>query len=271
MRQLMWTGERAMPENFKSKEEYIIYLECLFMYDFVKNKIPKNSIVLDVGCGEGYGVNLLSKNVTKIIGLDIDKNIIAHASKKYGKNCIYKLYDGKKIPYKANTFDAVIFLQVIEHINDDKNHIAEIYRVLKNNGIFILTTPNGARLKPGQKPWNRFHIREYLSNELESLLKSQFSNVKVWGVIGNKEIQKIEKERTKQALKIIAFDPLNLRTSKLIFEPLKILFVEILKKIVRNPLSKLDRDFINRHSIKDFHVMKTNIRESLFLLGICKK
>jgi len=266
------TGERVIPEKFESKEEYLIYLRHLFAYEFAKDKIPQNSFILEVGCGEGYGTNLLSQNVAKIIGLDVDKNTIAYASKKYeSENCVFRVYDGVKIPFEDNTFDAVISFQVIEHIQDDINYILEIYRVLKRDGFFFLTTPNRTyRLKPGQKPWNRFHIREYYPYELKNLLKNRFSDVKVWGIRGNEEVQRIEIERVKQGLSIVSFDPFNLR--KLIPEPLKPLIIKILRKIThRNQRSKNDRGFLTKYSLKNFYIIEDNIRDSLDLLGICKK
>ena len=266
------TGERIIPEKFESREEYLIYLRHLFAYKFAKDNISKNSFVLEVGCGEGYGTNLLSQNAVKIIGVDVDRNTIAHASKKYGtENCIFRVYDGARIPYEDNTFDAVISFQVIEHVYDDINFVSEIYRVLKRNGVFILTTPNRTfRLKPGQKPWCRFHIREYYPHELENVLKTKFLDVKVWGIRGNEEVQRIEIERVKQALNIISLDPLNLR--KLIPEPLKPKIIRILRRITRrNQRSENDKNYLNKYSLKDFYIIKNNVRDSLDLLGICKK
>ncbi len=265
-------GERIIPEKFESKEEYLIYLRHLFAYEFAKDKFSDNSYVLEVGCGEGYGTSLLSQNGVNIIGLDVDKNTIEHGSNKYGsENCIFRVYDGVNIPYENDTFDTVISFQVIEHIQDDINYVSEIYRVLKRNGFFILTTPNRTyRLKSGQKPWNRFHIREYYPDELENILKNKFLDVKVWGIRGNEEVQKIEIERVKQGISIISFNPLNLR--KLIPEPLKPVIIKILRRIThRNHRSKNDRDFLNKYGLKDYYAIKSNVRESLDLLGICKK
>jgi len=265
-------GGRVIPESCDSKEEYLMYLRHLFAYQFAKDMIPQNGFVLEVGCGEGYGTNLLSQHAGKIIGLDVDENTIAHASKKYhSENCIFEVYDGVRIPYNDNTFDAVISFQVIEHLQNDISYISEICRVLKVNGFLILTTPNRTcRLKSGQKPWNRFHVREYAPHELDHVLKSKFSDVKVWGIRGNEEVQEIEMERVRQVLKIVSFDYFNLR--KLIPEPLKPVVIKVLRKIVRrNQKSNNDGDFLNRYSLKDFFVVKNNVRDSLDLLGICRK
>ena len=261
-------GERIIPEEFKSKEEYLLYLRHLFAYEFAKERIPEKAFVLEVGCGEGYGTKLLSQSVGKIIGLDVDKNTIAHSSVKYGaENCFFRTYDGVKIPYEDSTFDTVVSFQVIEHIEDDANYVSEIYRVLKGNGTLILTTPNRTnRLKPGQKPWNKFHIREYYPEELEKILNNKFYDVKIWGIRGNDEVQRIEMERLKRHISIISTDPLNLR--KLIPKPLK----NLLRRINHSEhTTNNDEELLNKYDIKNFYLIKSDVRESLDLLGICKK
>jgi len=266
------TGERIIPEEFVSKDEFLQYLRHLYAYEFAKDNIPKTGLILDLGCGEGYGTSLLSRNVERIIGLDVDKDTIAHASREYGaENCIFKAFDGVKIPYGDDTIDAAVSFQVIEHIQDDENYVLEIYRVLKKNGIFILTTPNRTyRLKPGQKPWNRFHVREYYPEELESILKSVFSDVNVWGIRGTDEVQRLEIERVKRNLKAVSFDPLNLR--KLIPEALIPAIIEIRERITgANRKRKNDNESLKKYSLKDFYVIKDNVRDSLDLLGVCRK
>jgi SAM-dependent methyltransferase len=266
------TTERLIPGNFGSKEEYLLYLRHLYAYQIATEKISKNSFVMEVGSGEGYGTSMLSKNFLKITGLDVDKNEIDHAQKKYGsENCVFKLYDGHRIPFDDHTFDAVVSFQVIEHIQDDENFISEIYRVLKSDGVFIVTTPNKTlRLKPGQKPWNKFHVREYYPGELEVVLKSKFSDVKVWGVFGNEEVQKIEIARVKRGLSLISFDPLNLR--KLIPDRIKLKIYNMLTEISKGKRELKDgKDFLERYSMNDFSVSERNVNDSLDLLAVLKK
>ncbi len=272
---ILKTGERIIPEQFESKEEYLLYLRHLFAYEFAKDNISKNSFVLEVGCGEGYGTSLISQNVKKIIGLDIDRNTIAHALKKYGaENCVFRIYDGVKIPYEDNYFDAVISFQAIEHIRDDINYISEIYRVLKRNGIFIITTPNKTyRLSLYQKPWNKFHIREYYPHELKNILKNKFSDIKMYGIYGSEEVQLIEIERVKkikQDISIRSLIPKNFK--KLIPVQVKSVIIEILMRITQiDKSNKNDMDILNKYNLMDCYMIKNNLKNSLDLLGICKK
>lgn len=264
-------GERIIPGDFKSRDEYVLYLRHLFAYEFAKGIINENNKVLEVGSGEGYGTNLLSKKVSEITGLDVSDVIIEHANNRYGrKNCIFILFDGNIIPYADNTFDAVISFQVIEHVPNDTNYLKEIYRVLKKEGIYIVTTPNRIhRLRPGQKPWNKFHLREYYPFEFEKLLKSHFSEVTVFGIRGNDEIQRLEIERVGQSF------------LKYIFSILKNSLPESMKNIIKKVLynfKKVDEQekvengkFLNKYNLSDYYVIEEDIDISLDLLALCKK
>ncbi len=251
------TGERIIPEYYlRSKEEYLVYLRHLFAYEFAKTKLSKENYVLEIGCGEGYGTNILSQQVSNIIGLDVCEDTIGYASEKYkSNNLLFEKYDGIKLPYPDETFDVVISFQVIEHIPDDLNYISEIYRVLKKGGIFICTTVN----KNGEKLSTPFHVREYHPHDLENILKTKFSDVLLWGIRGDIEIQKIEEKRIKRGI---------IRTS---FDIFKKFIPKPIKRIIRN-LKYSNKDFTNKYNSKNYYIITEDIENcSLDLLGICKK
>lgn len=269
-RQIIKTGERILPERIESEEEYAIYLRHLFAYEFAKDLVPKDGYILEVGCGEGYGVSLLSQKVRKIVGLDVDKKTVSCALSKYEtRNASFQLYAGKDIPYEDATFDGVVSFQVVEHIKNDVNYIAEIFRVLKKGGIFIVSTPNkSCRLRPNQKPWNRFHIREYNPFELESLLRTKFSDVKIFGLKGNEEINKAELKRIKRNLRIISFDPLNIR--RLIPISIEARILRVMRRIVKGR-NKTKIGFGMKYSINDFSLAAEDVEHGLDLIGVGRK
>lgn len=200
--------------------------------------------------------------------MDVEKEIIEHASKKYqSKNCSFELYAGSKIPYKDNTFDAVISFQVIEHIQNDSNYISEVYRVLKKGGVFFATTPNKMyRIKPGQKVWNRYHIREYTPNELKEILKTKFLNIEVFGIQGCEEVQKIELKRARLFSTIFSLDIFNLRN--FVTPSFEVFLERLIYKILQ---IKNKSDFLQKYSLNNFHIERTAIGESLDLLSLAKK
>jgi ubiquinone/menaquinone biosynthesis C-methylase UbiE len=262
------TGERVIPGEVHSEEEYLMYLRHVIAYEFALTKLSSEDNLLEVGCGEGYGTKMISSNVKKIVGLDVDSDLIVYASEKYSsENCIYQYYDGKKIPFDNNTFDAAISFQVIEHIDDDRNYISEINRVLKPPGIFILTTPNRlTRLKDRQRPYNKYHVREYSPQQLEQLLMIFYSKVTVLGIQAKKDIREFEFKRIARIQRKISMDPLNLRS----------LIPDVIKKILERMLSKKDSkrneiNFQNKYSLEDYFIVKENIEHCLDLLCICEK
>lgn len=263
------TGERMIPNNFQSNEELITYLRHLVVYKYAKKKIKKNHLVVEVGSGEGYGTNLISSCCKQIVGLDVDKNTIIHSSKKYrAKNIKFIKYNGKKIPLDKKTYDVALSFQVIEHVIDDNLYLKEIHKVLKNNGFLLLTTPNKTyRLKPNQKPWNRFHVREYYPNELKILLKKYYSSVELFGIFGNETIQQIEMKRLNNFQNLLKIDPLSLRNY--IPENFKPKIINLLKIIFHSNLyNKKNNEFIKKYSIKDFYIDKKKRKSKFRLISL---
>lgn len=114
---------------------------------------PKD-IVLDAGCGSGNISFYLAGKVSKVVGLDINKEAISFAGEQAKKlkltNATFKVVDLKKIPFKENYFTKVILFEVVEHLSeiDYQKILFEIYRVMKRGGLLYLTTPNKISLWP---------------------------------------------------------------------------------------------------------------------------
>lgn len=242
------TGERIRPDAAESVEDYLLYTRHVFAYEVARPFISGTSVVLDLGCGEGYGTHRLSHSVRRVVGLDVDPTTVAHAAQHYGSTrCAFRVYDGVTIPAEANAFDGVVSFQVIEHLHDDRQYLSEVYRVLKPGGVFLLTTPNRLhRLKPGQQPRNRFHVREYHPDEFAALLHGQFPESAVWGIRGTDEVQRIELDRV---------NPQTL--------------VRMFNKVVRRQSLKHGDGL--RYGLQDFFVIQEQVSESLDLLGVCRK
>ena len=263
------TWERIDPANFVNKEQYLIYLRFQKAYDFVKRETSPKSLILDSGCGEGYGSKILSEK-GKVTGIDVDEDVIKKANEKYSsKKCNFQVYDGYKLPFKKNSFNYVVSFQVIEHIADVKNYLSEIKRVLKKNGKLIITTPNREyRLREGQKPWNPFHKTEYSSEQLKKILEIYFDKVEMLGIKGNNEIQNIEQKRVSLGKNISFYDPLRIRN--LIPLDMKMFLLKLKKKVL-NKEKFNSKNFLNLYSIEDFYLVSDNLNKSLDLLAICKK
>lgn len=94
--------------------------------------------ILDFGCGNGAQTAYFLTDDNRVVGLDVEHERLTQASPKIEK----VLYDGRLIPFPSETFDIVISFEVLEHTEDDRKSVEEVYRVLKRGGRFILSVPN---------------------------------------------------------------------------------------------------------------------------------
>ncbi len=97
--------------------------------------------ILEIGCSAGYFTKYLSSIGRKVYGIDINSEHIADAAGRY-PSIQFQVADASKLPFKSESFDSVIMLEVIEHVGDEEQTIAEIHRVLKPSGKLLISTPN---------------------------------------------------------------------------------------------------------------------------------
>ena len=95
------TVERIHPEYFLSKEKYLLLLRHIFAYEYVIDRISNNDRVLEIGFGNGYGTGMLADKAARIDALDINAEMVAHASQAYPlPNGAFTHYDGHHLPFE---------------------------------------------------------------------------------------------------------------------------------------------------------------------------
>lgn len=105
----------------------------------------QNLRVLDVGCGGGFTCEFLSHRDAIVSGIDQSEQCIAIAKEHAKQNQLAIDYQhglAEKLPYLDHAFDAVVCVDVLEHVADVEQTVLEIYRVLKPGGIFCFDTIN---------------------------------------------------------------------------------------------------------------------------------
>jgi SAM-dependent methyltransferase len=184
-----------------------------YAYGLVAEFARPDTRLLDVGFGEGYGSVLALPRVGTYVGVEVDHDAVAHASGTYADpRASFQHYDGVRLPFTEASFDLVTCFQVIEHVRDVEPFLREISRVTVPSGTVILVTPNrNHRLDDGEKPWNRYHVREFNPQELESIVRTVFPEVEIYGVHGSPAMDEIEKSRVARARKLARLDPFGLR------------------------------------------------------------
>lgn len=202
------TAERIIPEGSASVEERSLLRRHQFAYESALEYIPAGATVAEVGCGAGYGAEILLRKAGRYLGTDLDPETLARAAARYGSS---------RCEFIASLPDAaaevVVSFQVIEHVADPDAFLRELWRIAKSGGTILLTTPNRrGRVDDGKRPWNRFHRREYTKEELAVLLEQHpFRAVLIKGIRGDAATEACERARLRQARHFAALDPLNLR------------------------------------------------------------
>ena len=165
-----------IPEHNTGQE---IYLEHMTRYVF-SSQFVKDKVVLDIACGSGYGTDYLLKvGARKVIGADISEETIDYCKNKYsGKDIEFLVGGVEKIPVEDNCVDVIVSFETIEHVNETAQiqFLCEAKRVLKPDGIFVVSTPNSWVYIKG----NPFHVKELDPKEFGHLLKENFKNVEIF-------------------------------------------------------------------------------------------
>lgn len=147
----------------------------LIFYLFLKYKIKKDFKILDFGCGSGFLAGELQKRGYDASGVDQSDEAIEFGKNKGIKNL--SVYKGNNLNFPVSSFDIVLALDVIEHIENDGHAVQDIERVLKPGGIIIITVPAYQWLWGVQDDISH-HYRRYTIGSLAKVLEAN-SNLKV--------------------------------------------------------------------------------------------
>jgi ubiquinone/menaquinone biosynthesis C-methylase UbiE len=231
-------------------------------YVVAKDYVQGN--LLEVGCGEGRGINLMMERTTSYTAIDKIAPIIEDLQKKYPQGKFMSMNIPPFGGVADNQFDSVVSFQVIEHIGDDRGYLKEIHRVMKPGSVALITTPN-RKMSLSRNPW---HVREYLADELKNLASTIFSQVEMKGITGNAKVMAYYEENKKSVNRIMKWDILNLQYRLPAFM-LRVPY-EILNRRNRNKLQSGDETMVMDIHHKDY-IVTDDAASALDLLLIVRK
>jgi 2-polyprenyl-3-methyl-5-hydroxy-6-metoxy-1,4-benzoquinol methylase len=174
------TGERTLPDV---PAENYWFRRHLVVYEWIAARVA-NGRVLDLACGEGYGSDVLARTAAEVVGLDANLEAHEHARLRYQRpnlrfeRGLVETFGG------PDSFDAVVFLQTIEHVHDPTATLAHVRELLGAGGVAFISTPNVLTLAPSgaQKSDNPWHLKEYRAREFRELCASVFGRVELLGL-----------------------------------------------------------------------------------------
>lgn len=177
---MQWTGERIIPKLLKPMNGML--LEHLARYYFASSYAVGR--VLDIACGTGYGCHMVAKErkreVTELIGVDIDEETIRYASREYHHQKVaYVQGDAADpaLPDRLGVFDTILSFETIEHVRDDRLFMNNVHRMLKPGGTLVLSSPFGrGRGMPTSEP---FHVHQLTPEQFRELFEG-FSHVEFY-------------------------------------------------------------------------------------------
>lgn len=172
---LTWTGERLTTETTGQTE-----IEHLHRYFFARS-LCRGLDVLDIASGEGYGAAMLAQVARSVTGVEISAEAVDHAQRAYGRlNLRYLVGDARHIPLDDQSVDVAVSFETIEHFFEHDDFIAEIRRVLRPGGRFIVSSPERDVYSPAGSAPNPHHVRELTRAEFNVLLRSAFPHVALY-------------------------------------------------------------------------------------------
>lgn len=174
---LPFTGERFTPECVRE-----IWYEHLHRYAWAA-AFANGRRVLDAACGEGYGSALLARSGARVLGLDIDASSVAHARTRYGiqPDLEFAQADVTALDHLADaSFDLIVSFETLEHVQAQERMLAGFRRLLKPDGMLLLSSPDKRNYSDARGYHNEFHVRELYREEFDALLAAHFPAHRVY-------------------------------------------------------------------------------------------
>jgi SAM-dependent methyltransferase len=163
--------------------------------------------VLDVGCGQGFESARFLADDRQVVGVDYSADAVGTAAARYGARGLrVARSNALDLGLRAASFDGVCSSHLIEHFTAPEPHVAELARVLRDDGVACVLTPN----KPADFE-NPFHLHLFDRAELRGMLERHFGDVWLGGVDAAPHVKADFEARRAKANRLLRLDAFDLR------------------------------------------------------------
>jgi SAM-dependent methyltransferase len=179
------TGERTLPDV---PAENYWFRRHLAVYEWIADRCAGLDVV-DMACGEGYGSAVLARRAARVVGVDANPEAHEHARLRYGRPGLR--FERELVERFAESCDALVFLQTIEHVEEPQRVLAHFKSLLRPGGAAYVSTPNVLTLAPpgAEKSDNPWHLREYRAEEFRALCEGVFDQVELLGLFHARKLR----------------------------------------------------------------------------------
>jgi O-antigen biosynthesis protein len=166
-----FTGER-LTAAISGQVEIEHYHRYLLAREFCRGRD-----VLDVASGEGYGTALLAQVARSAVGIEIDADTVTAARAEFRHpNLRYEQGDARALPLPNASIDVAVSFETLEHLAEQDVFLSELHRVLRPDGLLIISTPDRDIYSPPGATPNPFHVLELTKVEFRALLHRHFTH-----------------------------------------------------------------------------------------------
>ncbi|WKZ85928.1 class I SAM-dependent methyltransferase [Ralstonia pickettii] len=152
-------------------------------YGFVKGQC-KGKRILDIACGEGYGSRMMVDwGAAAVEGVDISEEAVAHARNVFGGEKVnFTQHSAEAVDtlFEPQSFDLIVSLETVEHVEDPAAFLRAIKRLLKPGGTIVVSCPNDWWYFPEADRSNPFHRRKYSLDEFQELARGVLGEASGW-------------------------------------------------------------------------------------------
>jgi SAM-dependent methyltransferase len=181
------TGERTLPDV---PEENYWFRRHLAAYRWIASRCDGKRVA-DMACGEGYGSAVLAERARAVVGVEANPDAHEHARQRYTapglsfERALVEEFD------RGAPYDAIVFLQTVEHIEEPGALLARFASLLAPGGVAYVSTPNRLTLAPpgAERSDNPWHVREYTASEFRALLEGAFGEVELLGLFHARKLR----------------------------------------------------------------------------------